>query len=60
MNSVLQHGANNMQLFPRGGEEAVGYSLYHRQSASVGDALQNLSLLTASLGGFELRSAVFV
>lgn len=35
-----------MWLFPCCGEEAVGYSLYHRQSAWGGDALQNLCLLT--------------
>ena len=40
VNSVVQQG-NNMQLLPCCGGEAVGYSLYHRQSASGEDAPQS-------------------
>lgn len=59
VNSLLQHGGNNMWLFPCCGEEAVGYSLYHRQSACGGDALQNLCLLTSHSWSFRALQCCF-
>lgn len=48
-----------MWLFPCCGEEAVGYSLYHRQSAWGGDALQNLCLLTSDSWRFRVLQCCF-
>lgn len=48
-----------MWLFPCCGEEAVGYSLYHRQSAWGGDAPQNLCLLTSDSRRFRALQCCF-
>lgn len=48
-----------MWLFPCCGEEAVGYSLYHRQSAWGGDAPQNLCLLTSDSWRFRVLQCCF-
>lgn len=48
-----------MWLFPRCGEEAVGYSLYHRQSAWGGDVPQNLCLLTSNSWRFSSLQCCF-
>lgn len=48
-----------MWLFPCCGEEAVGYSLYHRQSAWGGDILQNLCLLTSNSWRFRVLQCWF-
>lgn len=48
-----------MWLFPCCGEEAVGYSLYHRQSAWGGDAPQNLCLLTSESWRFRAPQCCF-
>lgn len=47
-----------MWLFLCCGEEAVGYSLYHRQSAG-GDAPQNLYLLTSDSWRFRVLQCCF-
>lgn len=48
-----------MWLFPCCGEEAVGYSLYHRQSAWGGDVPQNLCLLTSDSWRFRALQCYF-
>lgn len=59
VNSVLQHGGTICDCSPCCGEEAVGYSLYHRQSASGGDVPQNLCLLTGGSWRFGALQCCF-